>query len=105
MSQLTPEQFEMLQKAVEETVKQQIASGQFTTDQMPDVTKIIGPLPTIISSLVTTPINSVSSSFLGLLNGLVGVLGGLVGATGISNDIASNLVNIIKKEIPTSQIK
>lgn len=101
MSNLSPEQIQLLQKAL-----QQITENKSSTQTNPqqlsiDVVKILEQGPQLFSKLISAPITGAGGAITGLLNGLVGIVTGLLGSTsGLTNGLAPNLVNIIKKEIP-----
>lgn len=102
ISQLTPEQIELVKQAVEQAVQKQIAEGRLSTQvnaqqlQL-DLLGVLNQLPTLVTSFATAPVSILTS----IVGNLVQILTGILGVTGITGGgLAPNLVNIIKKEIP-----
>ena len=103
MSQLTPEQIELVKQALDQAVQQKIAQGKLspkvTTEQLlPDILAFLNQLPPVIVNLATTPVTILTT----IINSLLEVLENILGVTGLVNGggLSPNLVNIIKKEIP-----
>lgn len=102
ISQLTPDQIELVKQAVEQAVQQQMAEGNLSNQVNAQQLQLqllgaFNQLPTLVTSLATTPVNILTS----IIGNLVQILTGILGVTGIvGGGLAPNLVNIIKKEIP-----
>lgn len=95
---LTPEQIAEITKVVEAQLR---ATGQNVSAQqlLPDLIAILNQLPTFITSLITGPGGAAVTLLTTLVNSLLGALTGITGTLAGSN-IAPQLVNIIKEQLP-----